>query len=60
MVITDFKVGDRIQLHPATDLWARGLKYGTVQKIGRKLLHVKLDNGWKWRVNPVNVLEIVL
>jgi hypothetical protein len=47
MVITDFKVGDRIQLHPATDLWAFGVKYGNVLAIGRKLLHVKLDNGWK-------------
>jgi hypothetical protein len=60
MVITDFKVGDRIQLHPATDLWAFGVKYGNVLAIGRKLLHVKLDNGWKRRVNPANVLEIVL
>jgi hypothetical protein len=25
-----FKVGDRVQTHPATDAWMRGDRYGTV------------------------------
>lgn len=25
-----YEVGDRVELHPATDLWMRGAKYGTV------------------------------
>jgi hypothetical protein len=40
----DFKVGDRVEIHPATDLWMRGARFGTVTKIGRKYVHVKLDN----------------
>ena len=28
-------VGDRVELHPATDLWMRGARYGTVTKIGK-------------------------
>lgn len=37
------KVGDRVELHPATDRWIRGDRFGTVAKIGRKYVHVKLD-----------------
>jgi hypothetical protein len=38
--------GDRIELHPATDLWMRGVRYGTV--VGTSLtpdgrIHVELD-----------------
>jgi hypothetical protein len=25
-----YNVGDRVELHPATDLWMRGARYGTV------------------------------
>ena len=27
---TAYGVGDRVELHPATDLWMRGARYGTV------------------------------
>lgn len=37
------KIGDRVELHPATDRWIRGDRFGTVAKIGRKYVHVKLD-----------------
>lgn len=39
----DFKLGTRVELHPATDLWMRGARFGEVIAIGRKFLHVKLD-----------------
>lgn len=28
-----FAVGDRVELSPATDLWMRGAKYGTVSEV---------------------------
>jgi len=31
----DFRPGDRVQLHPATDLWMRGARYGTVDRVMR-------------------------
>jgi hypothetical protein len=37
------ETGKRVQLHPATDAWMRGDRYGTVVKIGRRLVSVKLD-----------------
>ncbi len=37
------QVGTRVKLHPATDWWMRGARYGVVTKIGRKLIHVRLE-----------------
>ena len=32
-----FKIGDRVQLHPATDDWMRGDRYGDVVNVRRNL-----------------------
>ncbi len=37
------KVGDRIELHPATDFWMMGARHGTVLKVGVNCATVKLD-----------------
>ena len=40
-----FRAGDRIELHPACDLWMRGARFGTVTRVltvGR--LRVKMDH----------------
>lgn len=41
-----YDVGDRVEIHPGTDLWMQGARYGTVT--GRSLtpkdrVHVELD-----------------
>ena len=44
-----FNPGDRVQLHPATDLWMRGARYGKVLRVwpatatARARVRVKLD-----------------
>lgn len=47
--------GQRVGLHPATDLWMRGVKYGTVVGTavinGQDMLMVTLDGGWAKQVN---------
>jgi len=30
-----FRVGQRVQLHPATDMWMRGARYGVVKRLMR-------------------------
>lgn len=35
--------GTRVELHPATDAWMRGDRYGTVVGVGRKYVHVRMD-----------------
>jgi hypothetical protein len=58
--ITDFKRGDRIQMHPGTDLWMRGARYGWVLGVGKKNLNVKLDYlKREIAVSPRNIGEIV-
>lgn len=61
MNLADFKVGQRVQMHPSTHLHMRGARYGTVTKIGVRLVHVKLD--WlpsvgSVRVHPENLLIV--
>jgi hypothetical protein len=41
--ISDLYEGDRVELHPATDLWMRGARYGEILSIGRTRVTVKLD-----------------
>jgi hypothetical protein len=42
----DYKVGDRVELHPGTDLWMQGARYGTVKRTSltpKDRVHVELD-----------------
>lgn len=49
-------IGDRVELHPATDAWMSGDRYGEVTKIGRKYLHVAMDrSGRSRKVRPENI-----
>jgi len=55
-----FKVGDRVELHPATDSWMRGDRYGDIAKVGRDFVYVKLDRSGrtkKFHPKNVNVIE---
>lgn len=38
-----FKTGDRIQLHPATDLWMMGARYGVITRIYKTVDHVQIQ-----------------
>jgi hypothetical protein len=56
---SDFRVGQRVQLHPGTDRWMRGDRYGDVARVGRKHVHVKMDrSGQTVRVHPRNLLGV--
>ena len=54
--VGDFDVGERVELHPATDTWMRGDKYGDVVRLGYKYVHVKLDkSGRTLALSPRNL-----
>ncbi len=57
--LADFRVGQRIHLHPATDLWMQGQRYVEVTKVGRKVITIRTDAGHTYRVPPDHVLEIM-
>lgn len=41
--VGDFKPGQRVELHPATDLWMSGVRFGDVTSTGRVKVHVQFD-----------------
>jgi len=41
--------GTRVQLHPATDAWMRGDRYGEIAKLGSKYATVKMDTSGRNR-----------
>jgi hypothetical protein len=52
-------IGKRVELHPATDAWMMGDRFGQVVKVGTKLYHVKMDRSGKVRkMLPENVNRI--
>lgn len=56
---SDFTIGDRVQLHPATDLWARGARFGDVVSVGRKLVRVHVDAlGRTICIDPANLMHV--
>lgn len=57
--LADFRVGKRIQLHPATDQWMQGHRYAQVIKVGRKVITIKTDARRTYRVSPGHVIEIM-
>ena len=57
----DFKVGQRVQLRPDTARRIIGDRFGKVVKIGRVLVHVKMDeSGHTIRVHPDKLQRLVL
>jgi hypothetical protein len=54
------QVGKRIELHPGTDLWMRGARFGTVLSITPKgLYRVKLDKWPKVIAVPQDRLKVL-
>lgn len=40
----DPRIGARVELHPACDLWMRGARFGTVRAVKDGILLVRMDN----------------
>lgn len=57
--VSDFRIGDRIELHPATDQWMRGERFGEVIRIGRKYVRVRMNaTGRAYRALPMNLRKV--
>lgn len=58
--IGQFKKGQRVELHPATDSWMKGDRYGEVAMVLKGFVYVKLDkSGLLCKFDPKNILEII-
>lgn len=55
----EFTVGQRVEVHPATDAWWMGDRFGTVAKLGRKWVHVAMDRSGRTRkFSPEHLLAV--
>jgi len=55
---SDFLVGQRAQVHPATDAWMQGDRFGTVTKIGARLVQLRMERSGAVRRFPArDILE---
>lgn len=55
--VADFKVGQRVELHPGTDRWMMGDRLGVVSRMSASHVWVKLDVSRKTLpFNPENIL----
>jgi hypothetical protein len=58
--LASFNAGMRVEMHPGTDRWMRGDRYGEVIKVTRRYVHVKMDkSGRTVRTVPGNIGAIV-
>ena len=49
--------GDRVQIRPHHDIWMMGDRYGTIEKVARKYIHVRLDKSGKvWKFLESDIL----
>lgn len=60
LTMNDFRKGDRVQLHPGTDLWMMGARFAGVEGVGRRFLTIRLDaTGRQLRISPHDILEVI-
>lgn len=58
LTVKSFVVGDSVKIHPASDLFMRGVRYATVEKVGRKYIHIFHEwSNRRFKVLPENLLK---
>ena len=51
-----FTVGQRVESSPSTSAWMMGDRYGTVERVGRTLVHIRMDkSGRLLAFHPCNL-----
>ena len=59
--LSDLDEGMRVELHPGTDAWMSGDRYGEIAKVGRKLVHVYMDRSRSVRrLRPEYIHAVVM
>ncbi len=58
--LSSFRVGNRVQMHPATTFWMQGARYGEVVNIGKACVVINLDRRrYSITVSPDKIAEIL-
>jgi hypothetical protein len=56
---SEFRAGQRVELHPSMDLWMRGARFGTVKKAGGRYVYVEVDKTGRTIPIEARQLQIV-
>lgn len=60
IITAGYSVKDRVQIHPATDRWMRGDRYGEIERVTKTRLHVRMDKSKQLvTFHPDNILEVI-
>ena len=54
-----YYMGKRVQIHPGTDAWMMGDRYGTVVGSTKKLLKIKLDKSGRTIRHDPDDIELI-
>ena len=42
-ILKQYYIGKRVELHPATDEWMQGDRYGTIVRVAKASVSIKMD-----------------
>lgn len=57
--VSNFTAGERVQLHPALDAWMSGDRFGTITKVGKSVIAVRLDRSGRLRhFDPKSLMNV--
>lgn len=45
----EYEAGDRVELHPVTDAWMQGDKFGQIERVGLHFVYVRMDRSLRLR-----------
>lgn len=43
LFMSQYKVGNRVEIHPACDCWMQGDRFGKIVEMGKFYIYVKMD-----------------
>ena len=58
-ILRQYLLGRRVELHPATDAWMMGDRYGTIVKVNKSNVSIKMEkSGRTLKVTENNYTEV--
>jgi hypothetical protein len=58
--VDSLRAGMRVEIHPASDAWMMGDRFGEVVKVGRSIVHVRMDRSGRVRwFHPESIYAIL-
>ncbi len=57
---SEFRIGQRVEVHPASDAWMSGDRYATVTRVGKSIVFARMDKSnrvrW-WHPESLAIME---